>query len=226
MSRDPVYGSSTHYTGDAGAEYFAWQDASGEVNGKINSRKFKKYLQENEIVLDFGCGGGHLINSLSVSKKIGVEINPIARESATRFCDVVHESIESVKSESVDAVISNHALEHVPYPIKALSEMNRVLKPGGRIVLCVPIDDWRTQKQYSITDINHHLNTWTPQLLGNSLSEAGFDLKTAEITVYTHAWFPSYLKYWKRESIFDLLCKIYAIKMRRRQIIAVVKKNV
>ncbi|CAN2169745.1 SmtA SAM-dependent methyltransferases [Candidatus Nanopelagicaceae bacterium] len=226
MPRDPVYGSSTHYSGDAGVEYFAWQDASGEINGKINSRKFKSFIVGDEVILDFGCGGGHLINSLSASEKIGVEINPIARESAARFCKIVHGSIEEVKSESIDVVISNHALEHVPYPIRALSEILRVLKPGGKLILCVPIDDWRTQRQYLTTDINHHLNTWTPQLLGNSLSEAGFDLAGARISIYTHAWFPHYLKYWKFEFIFDLICRFYSIKMRRRQIIAVVNKNV
>jgi SAM-dependent methyltransferase len=226
MSRDPVYGSSTHYTGEAGAEYFAWQDSAGEINGRINARKFENFLSDTNVLLDFGCGGGHLIRALNAKYKIGVEINPIARASATNYCDQVFESIDLVESATVDVVISNHALEHVPYPIKALAELHRVLKINGTLIVCVPIDDWRTQRVFTKTDINHHLNTWSPQLFGNSLSEAGFNPNPDDIRVYTHAWFPNYLRIWKRRRIFDFLCWLYSIKVRRRQLLAIAKKIV
>lgn len=224
MSRDPIYGSSTHYTGEAGAGYFAWQDSAGEINGRINARKFENYLNDTNVLLDFGCGGGHLVRALNANYKIGVEINPIARASAAKYCDEVFESIELVGDATVDVVISNHALEHVPYPIKALAELHRVLKLNGTLIVCVPIDDWRTQRVYTKADINHHLNTWSPQLFGNTLSEAGFNAESAEIRVYTHAWFPNYLKFWKYRKIFDIFCHLYSMKVRRRQLIAIAKK--
>jgi ubiquinone/menaquinone biosynthesis C-methylase UbiE len=37
-----------------------------------------------------------------------------------------------------DAVLCNHVLEHVADDIKAMSEINRVLKPGGFAILQVP----------------------------------------------------------------------------------------
>jgi len=43
------------------------------------------------------------------------------------------------KDNSFDAVICNHVLEHIPDDRKALSEIYRVLKPGGWAILQVPI---------------------------------------------------------------------------------------
>jgi SAM-dependent methyltransferase len=53
----------------------------------------------------------------------------IKAEDATRF---------SFADESFDAVIGNHIMEHIPDDSKALSEIYRVLKPGGRAILQVP----------------------------------------------------------------------------------------
>ncbi len=217
--KEPLYGSSLHYEGESGERYFKWQDEFGEINGKINGRKFTEYITHSDKVLDFGCGGGHLLNSLHVENKIGVEINRVARDSAAKFCSAVYESIEEVPDACVDVIISNHALEHVPYPIAALSELRRVLRPDGRMIIYIPIDDWRTQKKYNIDDINNHLNTWTPQLMGNSLKEAGFDPHKVSFRIVSRAWFPKYLGFWQRERIFDFLCFLYSVYKRRRQLV-------
>ena len=38
-------------------------------------------------------------------------------------------------SESLDFVISSNMIHHVPYPILFFEEMNRILKPGGRLII-------------------------------------------------------------------------------------------
>jgi SAM-dependent methyltransferase len=45
----------------------------------------------------------------------------------------------SIASDSVDLLVCNHVLEHVPDTARALSEINRVLAPGGTAILQVPI---------------------------------------------------------------------------------------
>jgi len=43
-----------------------------------------------------------------------------------------------LQAESVDFLIANHVLEHVDDDLKAIAEISRVLKPGGRAVLQTP----------------------------------------------------------------------------------------
>jgi|LauGreDrversion4_1035100.scaffolds.fasta_scaffold11353_3 ubiquinone/menaquinone biosynthesis C-methylase UbiE len=216
-SKNPTYGTSLHYSGEAGIKYLEWQDALGVVSGKINSRKFKEVDFHEKTVLDFGAGTGNLLENLPASKKIAVEINAAAHPSIVKKGIEAFDKIEDIQASSIDIAISHHSLEHVPYPIMALKEIARVLKPDGCLHLWVPIDDWRMQRLYNSNDINHHLNTWTPQLLGNTLKEAGFETKSMKIKIVTHAWFPGYQYLFKAPG-FDLACRIWSILKRRRQI--------
>ncbi len=43
-----------------------------------------------------------------------------------------------VDDDSFDAVMCNEVIEHVPDPVKALKELNRVLRPGGYLVVTAP----------------------------------------------------------------------------------------
>ena len=44
----------------------------------------------------------------------------------------------SFESDKFDVVLCNHVLEHVDDDIKAMSEIKRVLKPGGWAIMQVP----------------------------------------------------------------------------------------
>jgi SAM-dependent methyltransferase len=219
------YGRSAHYLGDNGARYFRWQNQFDEIHGKIEARKFRRYVAPNDIVLDFGCGGGGVLAELTAGRKVGVEVGDAARNHARSRGLEVFESLGEVADETVDVVVSNHALEHVPYPIAALVEMRRVLRPGGLLVLCLPIDDWRRHPRFDPADVNHHLHTWTVQLLGNSLVESGFAPAAIEIDILTHAWFPGYRRLWTHEAMFDVLGRWWARLTKQRQLLARARKT-
>ena len=217
------YGKSNHYLGMQGDKYFQWQNKTigGFEGGLIESRKFQPYINKEDIVMDFGCGGGHLLAALNCKEKWGIEVNPSAREEVKKYNFPVYEDCSYIKKGSIDKVISNHCLEHVLYPIEALKQIRERLVPGGKLILCIPIDDWRTQKHFHKDDVNHHLHTWTPLLIGNCLIEAGFQIDSIEI--YTHAW-PPMVFTWNRLFpvwLFDILCSITSIIFKRRQIIAI-----
>jgi SAM-dependent methyltransferase len=215
----PTYGVSSHYLGNRGKEYFAKQN-QGAQKGKIEARKFLHFVKYTDRLLDFGCGNGSLLLSLPCGVRIGVEVNPHAREYCLSQGLEVYPTLDVISANSVDIVISNHALEHVPNPLLALQQMFRCLRPGGQLVLCLPFDDWRTQKAYRSKDINHHLYTWSPQLIGNLLSEV--DFRVERCWVYTHAW-PLHWKWLDHHlpvRIFDLICGETAWRHNRRQVLA------
>lgn len=182
----PSYGTSLHYLGERGAEYFAWQKGGGQFAGRINSHKFCHLVEPRHTIVDFGCGGGFLLKNLHCARRIGIEINPAARQQAAELGIETYSSAEDLPDAVADIILSDHALEHIPYPIGALQSLRPKLKPGGTLALCVPIDNWRHQRRFTSCDPNHHLHTWTPQLLGNSLVEAGYEV----VSIYARisAW--------------------------------------
>jgi SAM-dependent methyltransferase len=180
-----AYGASDHYSGDKGASYFEWQSGGGAFAALINRRKFAAHIRPTDTVIDFGCGGGFLLNSIACARRIGVEINPIARAHTSRFYECYSDTME-VADCTADVIVSDHALEHVPFPIAALKEIRRILKPGGRLVLVTPIDSVRRHRHYDPSDIHHHLHHWTPQHMGNTLTEAGLRVESIRSRIY--AW--------------------------------------
>ena len=63
----------SHYQDD----YFnKYQRDLGEFGGRANAFMFDQYITPaDEVVLDFGCGGGFLLKNLHCSRKVGIEIN-------------------------------------------------------------------------------------------------------------------------------------------------------
>ncbi len=147
MGTQPTLGQ--HYAGDAGSEYFAWQNAtSGDVGGRLNARKFARHVPADATVVDFGCGAGYMLQHLpGRSQRIGIEPAPAAREDALSRGLRVVASAADVLPGSVDIVVSNHALEHAVEPVGELVALRELLKPSGTLRVWVPIDDWASTRR-------------------------------------------------------------------------------
>jgi Methyltransferase domain len=52
--------------------------------------------------------------------------------------DIDVEGLGKIETESLDVVIASHVLEHLANPIHALEELERVLRPGGKLVMVLP----------------------------------------------------------------------------------------
>ena len=215
-----------HYRGEAGIRYFEYQSRFGAIAGEITARKFANYIKPSDVVLDFGCGGGFTLKNLTAAKCLGVEVNPVAREAAERNGITCFATLDDIDDETVDVVISNHTLEHVPSPLETLRGLALKLKPGGLLLVIVPIDDWREQRFYSPDNIDHHLYTWTPLLLGNLFYEAGFDPHTYSTTIGVNGWFRGFPRYYKRVPVplLNALLRVWSTLRKRRELCGIVRK--
>lgn len=194
---------SAHYDNN----YFIWQAPLGEFGGWANQSKFEEYITPDSVVLDFGCGGGFLLKNLVCRKRIGVEVNPLAAETARKNGIDVYGSVDEVPDASIDVIISNSALEHALRPLEELTALHRKLKHGRNIVFVVPCES--IGYAYMPDDRNHHLYSWSPMCIGNLFTEAGFVV--LESKPYIHKWPPGYRVIAKLGGrwLFNLVCRIY-----------------
>ena len=172
--------------GHYGDDYFQWQRHVGVFSAEADKFKFATEVTARDKVIDFGCGGGYILNALSCAEKIGVEVNPFARDQCRRLGIEARPSLDTIEDGWADVVISHHALEHVAEPFAALLAVARKLRPGGKAVFVVPCENIRTR--YKPNDINNHLYTWSPLNLGNLFAAAGFRVETSKWLI--HRWVP------------------------------------
>lgn len=105
-------------------------------------------LPENARILELGCGHGLLwkenveripagwnitLSDLSAGMLDAAWRNLVVTGRAFQFKEIDAQSIP-FEEETLDAVIANHMLYHVPDRPKAIAEIKRVLKPGGRLI--------------------------------------------------------------------------------------------
>lgn len=105
-------------------------------------------LNPSDIVLDMACGDGYITNNLSRFCKeiIGVDYSEDSLENMRRMYPSIesrHMSATNLNfpSESFDKVVCFELLEHLTIlqAQKAVSELIRVLKPGGIIIGSTPL---------------------------------------------------------------------------------------
>src|SRR5580700_1261312 len=87
----------SHYTGEAGLRYFEYQSRFGDIAGEVAARKLARHIGSSEVVLDFGCGGGFMLKSITCGQRLGVEINPFARETAENQGITCFETLEQIE---------------------------------------------------------------------------------------------------------------------------------
>ena len=140
-------------------------------------------------VVEIGVGPGlnlQYYNLDTVNKVIGIdpsdELNKIAKKNANKVNLDIEFNLSSAESidlptSSVDSVVCTFSLCSIPNPQKALKEIHRILKPGGKYYFCEHgiSPDLSTRVFQNVTDIFYpklsggcHANRDIPKLISES----------------------------------------------------------
>lgn len=160
-----------------------WADKTYTVNPQnyvfttIQERFTNKFINslsipKNGVAVDIGCFIGEKLWQLNKTNSylgIGIDIAVPALVAAQKIDIYGHKFIAAdlenlpFKDSSIDLMLAFDVIEHLSHPEKGISEISRVLKPGGKILLHFPIID----NKYSLF--------WLKQQFFPTLSQKDYD---------------------------------------------------
>ncbi len=156
--------------------------------------RFYRRLDLPGPVLDLGCGDGHFARMAYPDRQLEVGVdpwwNPLRK---SRRQDVYGAAVQSFgdsmpfAARTFGSVISNSVLEHIPNVQMVLQETNRVLRPGGLLVVTMP-SHYFTQNlggaryfgdayRRFFNRISRHAHTEPPEWWAERLAWAGFRVR-------------------------------------------------
>ena len=109
-------------------------------------------------ILELGAGTGHNLAMLARFGEVEAsELDPVARELASErlgrpVVEAALPDLSMFPAESYDLVALLDVLEHVTDDKGSLAAIRHRLKPGGALLLTVPINPW----MWSAHDVAHH----------------------------------------------------------------------
>jgi SAM-dependent methyltransferase len=129
--------------------------------------------------LDLGCGDGRLTAELDAAELTAADVSPVALERVrTRLPDVRVVELQPdaplpFGDGSFEAVLLAETIEHVRDVQLLLSEVRRVLVPGGTLAMTTPATAPLTRPEHPFSP---HLHRFTRRSLRRTLEELGFEL--------------------------------------------------
>jgi 2-polyprenyl-3-methyl-5-hydroxy-6-metoxy-1,4-benzoquinol methylase len=133
-------------------ETYDWVDAADHLRGpetlfhrnraRVVRKLIGRYALDGRPILDAGCGTGLILRYLPPGS-VGLDLNPRNIDVAAKRLPqhrLVLGDIEKMEfdARSFGTVVCTEVLEHVPDPQQAISEIWRVLLPGGILIGSVP----------------------------------------------------------------------------------------
>lgn len=179
---------AAEYYGDSGRKFGALTEIFVRVIGNRQTRFLARNLSSGARVLDVGCGRGVVASPLAAAgySVTGLEISQEAVAGIDQRVNVVLANslaAADLPEEHFDLVVIWHVLEHVLDPAATLRAAQRVLKPGGRLVVAVPnYSSWQSQLFRSAwfhLDPPRHLYHFTSAGLKQLLQTCGLTVRKA-----------------------------------------------
>jgi ubiquinone/menaquinone biosynthesis C-methylase UbiE len=149
---------------------------------------FVSGLAEADRALDLGAGDGRLTPSLRAGSLTAADVSQVALDrAATALPEAALALVEPdaplpFDDNSFDLVLCAETIEHVRDVQLALSEIRRVLVPGGRLALTTPAAGrWRMLFRGVEHPFSPHLRAFTRRSLRTTLESMGFQVMSLEV---------------------------------------------
>ena len=152
-------------------------------------REFVRSLGSVVRALDLGCGDGRLTAELEAAELVAADVSPVALERAgrrlprARLCELEPDAPLPFGDGEFELVLCAEVLEHVRDVQLLLSEVRRVLRPGGILALTTPAHGradglaiLATGFERRFDPLSPHLRFLTARSLGRLLDELGFEV--------------------------------------------------
>lgn len=136
-------------------------------------------LYARGVLLDYGCGGqpyrAYLLQYLE--RYIGADV--AAAKGTSLDIQFDPDQPLPLSGHSVDTILSTQTLEHVRNPAQYLQECARLLRPGGHLLISVPM-------QWRLHEVPHDYWRFTKYGLQELMAQHGFEV--VEISTCGGAW--------------------------------------
>lgn len=102
-----------------------------------------KSIKKEGVHLDIGCGTGEFLNACKNAGYTtrGIEPSELARTQAKKNYNLAvsdNTDLTQFSEEEFDSISMWHALEHIPNLNETISQLHKILKQNGKIIIAVP----------------------------------------------------------------------------------------
>ena len=120
----------------------------------INQDYIIKFINNKNTmkVLDVGCGIGYLLSKISSKhKKFGTEIDDTVLNIASKFGQIFIGDLKNINFNKnyFDLIVCHHVIEHVKKPEIMLTEIKKILKKNGTLIMSTPDFDSGCARRYN-----------------------------------------------------------------------------
>lgn len=158
----------------------------------LRTKKVKKYIPSNIVLLDIGCGTeAYMLNLVKQRIKKGIGFDKKGKNKKTGNLKLINLKIQKqipLSDKSVDYITMLAVLEHLDYPDEILKECWRVLKKRGYLIITVPApiaDMVLNLLAYKLKiidkeELDDHKQYFSLPKIKKTLNKAGFDIIKAK----------------------------------------------
>ncbi|HZH96979.1 MAG TPA: class I SAM-dependent methyltransferase [Flavisolibacter sp.] len=166
--------------------------------GQALTSKFESYypwlkkgmVGSDSKILDVGCGSGELLLRMyndGFTNLTGVD--PYIQEEIHYSCGItIHKKNLEDVNDRYQLVMMHHAFEHMNEPLQVLKGINRLLLPGGHLIVRIPVAGSYAWRKYGVNwvqlDAPRHFYLHTQKSIKLLSEESGFQLKDVQYDSY------------------------------------------